>query len=138
MGDEKVEVSAKLPIKTMFWIALAIFGGTAVTSGGTNILQSMALRAQPVPIEVTSPQMETVVEESLAPVKAMITDHANEFAHPHATREFEDIDARFIRQDRKMDKIETNLGEATETINRLAGQVEILVDLQSIRLGVPR
>lgn len=135
MAGDKTEVNAKIPMKTMLWIAAIIFGGVGLTNGGTNALQSLSLRSQPVPVEVTSPQLKAVVEQNLAPVKDMIADHADEFAHPPAVREFSEIDARFERQDGKIDKIESNLAEATETINRLAGQVEMLVQLQ---LGLPR
>lgn len=133
---QEATVTAKIPRSTLLWILGIMVGGTALTSGGTNVIQSIALRAQPVPVEVTSPQMQAVVERNLAPVKEMIADHAAEFTHPPAIREFEDIDKGFIRQDRRMDKIETNLAETTETLNRLAGQVEILVQMQSGFLGV--
>ena len=138
MGDEPTKVTATIPFKTMLWIAGFLIVGTAATSGGTNALQSFSLRSQPVPVEVTSPQMQAVVEEELEPVKAMIADHANEFTHPPAVREFEDIDARFIRQDRKIDKIEGHLAETAETMNRVAAQVEMLVEFEAARLGLPR
>lgn len=138
MGDAPTKVSATIPFKTMLWIAAFIFGGTALTSGGTNVLQSIDLRNQPVPVEVTSPQMQAVVEESLAPVKAMMADHADEFSHPPAVREFEDIDARFRRQELRSDKIEAHLEDTAEIVNRVAAQVEMLVQFQTGRLGVPR
>ena len=128
--DQETTVTAKIPTSTILWILAFVVGGTALTSGGTNALQSISLRSQPVPVEVTSPQMEAAVEESLAPIQEMIADHAAEFTHPPAMREFEIMDKRFIRQDRKTDKIEANLAEATDTINRLAGQVEMLVQIQ--------
>lgn len=139
-GDSKDQatVTATIPLKTIMWIVGLLFAGMAATSGGTNALQSLDWRNQPVPVEVTSPQMQAVVEESLAPVKAMMADHANEFSHPPAVREFEDIDARFRRQELRSDKIEAHLEDTAEIVNRVAAQVEMLVQFQTGRLGVPR
>lgn len=139
-GDSKDQatVTATIPLKTIMWIVGLLFAGMAATSGGTNALQSLDWRNQPVPVEVTSPQMQAVVEESLAPVKAMMADHANEFTHPPAVREFEDIDARFRRQELRSDKIEAHLEDTAEIVNRVAAQVEMLVQFQTGRLGVPR
>lgn len=139
-GDSKDQatVTATIPLKTIMWIVGLLFAGMAATSGGTNALQSFSLRSQPVPVEVTSPQMQAVVEESLAPVKAMMADHADEFSHPPAVREFEDIDARFRRQELRSDKIQAHLEDTAEIVNRVAAQVEMLVQFQTGRLGVPR
>lgn len=143
-GDKEiVELAARLIAviltkKVIAIVAILLFVGTAITSGGTNVLQSIDLRNQPVPVEVTSPQMKAVVEESLAPVKAMMADHADEFAHPPAVREFEDIDARFIRQDLRSDRIQAHLEDTAEIVSRVAAQVEMLVQFETSRLGVPR
>lgn len=136
--DQETIVTAKIPRSTILWILGVLLTGTVFTSGGTNALQSFSLRSQPVPVEVTSPQMEAVVEESLAPVKAMMADHANEFSHPPAVREFEDINARFRRQELRSDKIEAHLEDTAEIVNRVAAQVEMLVQFETGRLGVPR
>lgn len=141
-GDKEiVDLAAKLIAailtkKAIATVAIIFFAG----SGGVAVLAN-AVGALIVPVaqvEVSSPQMEILVEENLAPVKSMMADHANEFAHPLAIREFEDIDRRLDRQDRKTDKIEANLAQASETINRVAAQVEMLVQFQTGRLGVPR
>lgn len=136
--DQETVVTAKIPRSTILWILGVLVSGTVLTSGGTNALQSYSLRSQPVPVEVTSPQMQAVVEESLAPVKAMMVDHADEFAHPPAVREFEDIDARFIRQDLRSDRIQVHLEDTAEIVSRVAAQVEMLVQFETSRLGVPR
>lgn len=138
-GDKEiVDLAAKLIAailtkKVVAVIAILFLLGAGGTSVFGNALGALLVPAPQV--EVTSPQMERVVERNIAPVQAMITDHAEQFAHPSAIRKLADIDEHLERQEKQQEKIVETVAKTSEDLNRLVGQVEILVQYQ---LGGPR
>lgn len=85
-------------------------------------------------VEITSPQMQSMIEEELAPVHSVVEEQAYEL-EAQAVQLYS-IEQTVERNEDKMDKVADNLAETTEVLNRLVGQVEIIVNIEMRRLSV--
>ena len=85
-------------------------------------------------IEITSPQMRTMIEEELSTVRIVVEDQAYELK-AQAIKLY-GIERSVEKNEDKIDKMADNLVETMEVLNHLIGQVEILVKMEIQRLGV--
>lgn len=118
------------------WIAGVLFGtsflGAGVIESFTGFGRAVGV-INGVPVEVSSPQMQEMIEDNLAPVQELLIEHSNAFAHPQAVEAIDAIEDSQQRQEENTDEIRENLAETTAVLNRIAGQVETLVTLMNYR-----
>lgn len=137
LAEIKNDGSLKLSRKTWMWIVGVLLGTSFFGAGGIQTLTGVGrnigvLNGVPVDVQVSSPQMQQMIEDNLTPVQEMIADHSEEFAHPKARVALDAIEHSQERQEKTTDQIRENLAETTAIMNRMAGQVETLVDLMRL------
>lgn len=118
-------------------IVVLLFGGGATFTG--NRLSTIL--SPPQTVEVTSPELRSMVEEELAPVKNIIQGHVELFTHPkagealHSIQVEQDVQAAqlYIIEDNQ-DEISKNLRGMSEVLNKLTGQMELIVEMEMRRI----
>lgn len=103
-------------------VLLFLFGG-GTSFLGTN-LSTMMGPSQTV--EVSSPDLYRLVEEEMEPVQEAVDQNTNELA-------IQSIQLFAIEE--KQDAISVSLQETTRVLNRLAGQMELVVQMELRRSG---
>ena len=110
----------------MFFVALVMGSGTSFI--GASFIQ-------PTNVEVTTPEIDKAVKESLVPIQEIIKFHTLELGHSQSILAIDRLQINIIdirksmqRQEEANIKTADNLVKTSETLNRLAGQVEVLVN----------
>lgn len=139
MTEENTEViDAIVNLLKVILSKKGLAGGTlvilAMVSGGSFIGQYGAAFVQPTNVQVSAPEVEAAVDKSLAPVQEMIEDHTLEPGHSKSIlaidrlqTNLQGIEKSVQRQEAAIAKTADSLAETAEGLNRLTGQVEILV-----------
>ena len=118
-------------------VVIILFGGGTGLIG--NKLSTMLGPSQT--IEVTSPELRGMVEEELAPIKRIIQGHVELFTHPkagdalHSIQVEQDVQAaQLYTIEDNQDEMSKNLRGMSEVLNKLTGQMELVVEMEMRRI----
>lgn len=124
---------------------LSILLVTFVGIGGTGFTANLAALSAgpPQTVEISSPQMQSMIEENILPVQELVGVQASELQLQAV--QLMGIEQTLLRAETRDEKaemrsnrIEEQLLKNTEAVSQLAGQLEIVVELEMRRLGIPQ
>lgn len=139
MTNEEKNVAAATRLITLAFskrgaVAALVLLLAAGGSGGFLANVAHAFLGPAASIEITSPQMQTMIEEELSPVRTLLEEQALKLGVQAV--QLYSVEQSVERNEVKVDKVADNLNETMEALNHLVGQVEILVKMEIQRLGV--